>query len=105
VADDTRSGGAGPDSLDGGAGNDTASYVTAAAGLVANLLTPASNTGEAAGDSYTSIANLAGSNSSDTLTGDGNANTLSGLLGNDILIGGAGADSPDGGTSTEHASY
>src|SRR6185369_2995826 len=101
----TLIGGAGADSLDGGTGSDTASYATAAASVIASLLSPAGNTGDAAGDSYTSIENLTGSNSSDTLTGDGNANTLSGLFGNDILIGGAGADSLDGGSGADTASY
>jgi len=90
---DTLTGGAGADSLDGGAGSDTASYATAGAAVVASLLAPAGNTGDAAGDGYTSIENLTGSNSfGDTLTGDGTANTLSGLGGDDTLTGGGGLD-------------
>src|SRR5258708_1592375 len=69
-------GGAGADSLDGGTGTDTASYSTASVGVVANLLAPAGNTGDAAGDSYTSIENLTGSNFADTLTGDGDRKSL-----------------------------
>ena len=79
-------GGAGADSLDGGNGSDTASYANAAAGLVASLASPASNTGDAAGDTYTSIENLMGSAFDDTLTGDNNANTLTGGAGNDTYI-------------------
>jgi hypothetical protein len=44
------------------------------------------NMGEAAGDTYTNIENLAGSAFTDTLTGDGNANTINGGGGNDFLL-------------------
>jgi Ca2+-binding RTX toxin-like protein len=93
---DTLTGGAGADSLDGGAGSDTASYATAGAAVVASLLAPAGNTGDAASDGYTSIENLTGTDFADTLTGDGTANTLTG---------GAGADSLDGGAGSDTASY
>jgi len=89
---DTLTGGAGADSLDGGAGSDTASYATAGAAVVASLLVPAGNTGDAAGDGYTSIENLTGTDFADTLTGDGTANTLSGLGDDDTLTGGGGLD-------------
>src|SRR5690348_9665979 len=55
-------GGAGADILDGSGGFSFADYSTAATGLVANLVNPGSNTGDAAGDSYTSISGLVGSN-------------------------------------------
>src|SRR6185295_13350994 len=86
-------------------GVDTASYATAAAGVSANLTTPASNTGEAAGDSYTAIANLTGSAFADTLTGNTGANALDGGAGDDVLIGGAGADALTGGAGIDTASY
>jgi Ca2+-binding RTX toxin-like protein len=92
VGDDTLIGGKGGDSLQGGTGNDTASYATAAAGLVADLGTVANNTGDAAGDTYSSIENLTGSAFNDTLSGDGNDNRLDGGKGNDTLAGGLGND-------------
>ncbi|MDQ6435690.1 calcium-binding protein [Mesorhizobium sp. LHD-90] len=99
--DDILNGGGGADSLSGGNGTDTATYETAAAGVVASLTTPASNTGDAAGDTYSSIENLTGSAFGDTLTGNsavnvilgGNgADTLNGRGGNDTLTGGSGND-------------
>ena len=90
--DDILIGGSGADSLNGGAGNDWASYSTATAAIMANLATPAINTGDASGDSYRSIENLLGSDFADTLIGDAAANILEGGAGNDTLRGAAGAD-------------
>ena len=84
-------GGAGGDSLDGGTGTDTASYAGSAA-VKADLANSGNNTGDAAGDSYTSIENLTGGAGNDTLVGDANVNTLSGGAGIDIITGGGGAD-------------
>ena len=105
AGNDTLIGGAGADALIGGAGIDTASYSTAAAAVVASLAAPASNTGDAAGDTYNTIENLTGTGFNDTLTGDANANVLDGGAGSDILVGGAGADALIGGTGTDTASY
>ena len=90
-------GGLGADALNGGAGFDYAEYNNAAAGLTASLANPASNTGEAAGDTYALVEGLIGSNFGDTLIGNINNNSLSGLLGNDVLDGGAGNDTLSGG--------
>ncbi|WP_081500870.1 Ig-like domain-containing protein [Bradyrhizobium liaoningense] len=102
---DTLVGGPGFDWIDGGAGIDRASYIDATNGVRANLGDPSQNSGDAAGDAYTSIEGLVGSNFNDTLIGDSGDNSLSGLGGNDILIGGAGADSLDGESGTDRASY
>ncbi|WP_442579671.1 beta strand repeat-containing protein [Mesorhizobium sp. ASY16-5R] len=100
--DDILAGGTGADTLSGGNGLDTASYSTAAAGVVASLTTSAANTGDAAGDIYSSIESLTGSGFGDTLTGNDGVNvlaggngddTLNGRLNNDVLTGGAGKDS------------
>ena len=100
---DVLIGGAGADTLIGGTGTDTASYATAPAAVVANLATPASNTGHAAGDTYNGVENLTGSAFNDTLTGDANANTLDGGAGNDALDGGTGNDILIGGAGADIA--
>ncbi|WP_210168668.1 calcium-binding protein, partial [Methylobacterium sp. Leaf108] len=89
-------GGLGSDRLVGGGGLDWASYAHATTGVVANLTTPSSNTGEAQGDTYSGIENLYGSSFADTLTGNNLANEFEG---------GAGADRLDGSTGLDTASY
>ena len=89
---DVLVGGPGGDTLIGGTGKDTASYQEATTGVTASLANAKANTGEAKGDSYSSIENLTGSAKNDTLTGDKNANVIEGLGGNDTLTGGGGAD-------------
>ena len=84
-------GGPGADYLTGNGGLDTADYYFATSTVFANLGNPASNTGEATGDTYFSIENLRGSKFDDTLRGDGNSNFLDGGPGADLLVGGGGA--------------
>ena len=113
--DDTLAGGAGADVLDGGYGTDIAWYFDAAAGVTADLLAPASNTGDAAGDTYVSVEGLGGSYFDDILYGDNFANTIyggNGFLddsddrlfgrgGNDTIAGYGGNDTLDGGTGAD----
>jgi Ca2+-binding RTX toxin-like protein len=94
---DVLVGGAGADRLIGGNGIDTASYAGAKAGVVANLAVPSVNTGDAKGDTYSSIENLTGSSYADRLTGDTKANVIDGGAGDDVLSGGAGNDRLIGG--------
>lgn len=105
---DILDGGAGADTLIGNAGEDTATYEYSTSGVIASLDTNAglpANTGEAAGDTYSSIENLTGSAFADTLIGNSTANVLKGGDGNDTLIGGGGFDTLDGGTGNNTASY
>jgi Ca2+-binding RTX toxin-like protein len=111
---DRLNGGKGADFLDGGAGRDYASYIGADAGVVVRLHQPLLNTGDAAGDRFISIENLAGSDHNDSLYGDEQANVLLGGLGNDklygftgndLLIGGGGPDAMYGGSGSDTASY
>ncbi|WP_424973062.1 calcium-binding protein [Dinoroseobacter sp. S76] len=121
--DDTLLGGAGADRLEGGAGTDRAAYWTSGAGLLVDLQFAQFNTGEAAGDTYSSIEVLIGSKYRDDLRGNNGANTLLGNdgddslqgrggddeliggAGNDLLQGGAGKDHLDGGAGTDRAAY
>ena len=54
AGDDTLDGGAGADTFIGGGGSDTASYADATSSVTVDLMTPANNTGDAAGDTYMS---------------------------------------------------
>jgi len=116
-------GGRGADTLDGGAGDDTAVYSSATSAVSASLKQPTSNTGDAAGDTYSSIENLLGSRYSDTLSGSDTANVLRGangadelighsgddellgMQGADVLIGGQGADTLNGGAGVDRVDY
>lgn len=85
--------GAGANSLDGGAGSDTASFLYAGGAVTVNLGTVgAQATGGSGSDTLISIENLTGSNFNDTLTGNSAANVLDGGKGNDTLTGGDGND-------------
>lgn len=98
---DVLIGGSGSDALSGGTGTDTASYSTAKAGVVADLVTRANNRGDATGDSYSGIEWVTGSAYSDTLRGSGSANQLKGGAGSDTLYGRSGNDVLDGGTGSD----
>src|SRR4029079_10600594 len=102
---DTLIGNSGNNALEGGVGADTlignggaldfASYAHAQTGVTANLANPNLNTGDAAGDTYSGINGLIGSNSADVLTGDNNDNLLRGRGGGDDVDGGIGSDTAD----------
>ncbi len=99
---DTLAGGAGADKLYGGDGTDTASYFTAKAGVGVSLASPSGNTGDAAGDAYSSIENLTGSAFKDKLAGNSAANVIKGGAGDDTIRGYEGNDtlSGEGGKDT-----
>ncbi|WP_162243300.1 calcium-binding protein [Methylobacterium sp. Leaf399] len=108
---DTLRGGLGADSLNGGVGFDTATYDSAASGVVVNLADASQNLGDAAGDTYNSVENVVGTFYNDTLTGDNgnnsifgfdNSDSLFGSGGNDFLFGGAGTDFLSGGSGGDY---
>lgn len=121
--DDILTGGAGADALFGGIGFDTAAYGTATTGITLDMQNMVANSGDAAGDSFTSIEAVSGSgladqisgtdgnetllgqNGSDMLTGRGGDDILNGGYGFDVLNGGAGADTLIGGGETDQAAY
>lgn len=99
---DVLVGGAGADILNGGAGGrDRAQYTDAMIAVRADLADASSNTGIAAGDSYSSIEDLYGSFFGDQLFGDAEANIIWGDAGNDTIEGRAGNDTLNGGGGSD----
>lgn len=114
AGNDTIDGGTGADVIDGGAGIDMADYADEDAGVEADLQFDDQNAGNAAGDTYSGIENLRGSQWGDTLSGDASDNMLIGLGGDDMLVGregddtlrgGEGADTLIGGAGVDWADY
>lgn len=101
AAADILIGDAGADQFNGGAGVDLVSYVTASAGVTADMLSTSGTQGDAAGDTFTQVENLAGSLFGDILSGDNSGNTILGLAGNDYLFGRAGNDGLEGGLGAD----
>ena len=94
-------GGGGADVLVGGAGYDFARYDQASSAVTVDLARGGFS-GEAFGDTFSSIEGLVGSAFGDALTGDGSDNTLYGQAGDDVLRGEAGGDRLDGGAGNDH---
>jgi serralysin len=102
--DDFLMGKGGADAMHGGSGFDTVSYALATSGVTASLGNSGNGSGsggEAAGDTYTGVEALQGSNFNDTLTSGNAGNTLEGLGGNDNLSGGNANDVLDGGDGND----
>lgn len=97
-------------------GIDTVDYSDSLIGVKVDLQAGTGTQGDAAGDTYSSIENVTGSNiyhvtGSDTamerdwIYGNASSNHIRGLAGNDILEGGSGADLIDGGDGWDYARY
>lgn len=101
VGDDVLFGGHGADHLNGGSNRDRAQYSESPDAVTVDLQTPSANTGEAAGDTFRSIEDLAGSHYGDSLSGNSSSNRLFGRAGNDTLIGRGGQDYLNGGAGND----
>ncbi len=64
-------------------GQDTVTYIRSSSGLTINLIWGGASTGEAAGDTFSSIEMVIGSNFNDGIFGDDNTTTLHGMAGLD----------------------
>jgi len=107
--DDQLYGGPGADELVGGDGYDTAVYASERAPVSIDLQTGV-HTGEAAGDTFSSIEHFQlsdrvdsfiGSDGADSVDGRGGADILVGGAGDDVLAGGAGGDRLEGGAGSD----
>ena len=121
--DDVLNGGPGADAFNGNGGTDTASFSGASAGVTVYLENSGPNTGDAAGDTFSSIEDLIGTAFGDDLRGTAGVNAIFGRQGvdfiyglggadqlfgeddNDFLVGGADGDLLDGGGGTDRAGY
>lgn len=130
AGNDTLEGGSGADRHFGSAGIDWVSYGRAKSGVSMDLQNNTGNAGDAAGDTFSGIENIIGSNfddggglpggrglygnsrsniikglgGDDTLVSNGGNDTLLGGSGNDIIQGGSGADYLDGGAGIDNIS-
>ncbi|TXN25282.1 calcium-binding protein [Methylobacterium sp. WL19] len=85
-------GGAGGDSLYGGAGIDTLSYAHSARGVAVSFAENIAASGDAEGDTFGGFENLLGSAQGDILGGNSGNNTINGNGGTDRLYGDGGND-------------
>ncbi|HYE42810.1 MAG TPA: M10 family metallopeptidase C-terminal domain-containing protein [Caulobacteraceae bacterium] len=97
LGDDVLEGGAGADQLNGGDGTDYASYYQAAG---VNLATGV-HTGDAAGDTFSSIERFRMSGYDDSFFGSAGNDWVAGYMGNDTLNGADGHDTLNGGGSSD----
>lgn len=97
----------GNDTLDGGTGSDTVSFIMAGAGVTVDLeFVGAQLIGGGRGtDSLISIENVIGSNFSDALRGTAGDNLLRAGNGNDVLYTSSGNDTINGGAGIDTLSF
>ncbi len=99
--DDTFAGGAGADIHYGGAGIDTVTYAAATRGQIVDMAGTTGTYDWGAGDVFSAVEVIIGSNHGDYIVGDGGANTLYGGAGEDCLFGGTNADALYGGLGAD----
>jgi Ca2+-binding RTX toxin-like protein len=99
--DDVVLGYKGGDHLDGGPGDDTASYADSNAAVTIDLSRGIGLGGDAEGDTLISIENVIGSAFHDVFTGSSLGNFLSGGAGNDLFYSGDGSDTIIGGDGSD----
>lgn len=104
IGNDVLFGGVGADILNGGIHRDRAQYSESLNGVRVDLSNPEVNTGEATGDVFISIEDLAGSRFGDELFGNNTHNRLFGREGNDTLVGRSGDDYLNGGSGSDFLS-
>ena len=97
--------GDGTGTYDGGAGRDTLSYVQADAGVEASFFRGKGWGGDAAGDRYSGIEDLIGTNHADQLWGDTANNRIEGRHGDDTITGAGGDDYILAGVGTDKILY
>ncbi len=95
AGDDTLIGGRGGDALIGGEGVDIADYALSNTGVTIDMVDGSAGSGDAEGDTFSSIEIVQGSNQDDIIRGDDSDNILRGRLGADILDGRGGFDIAD----------
>lgn len=83
---DTLIGGAGADTMDGGADQDMLDYTASTAGVMADLSRGRGRRGDAEGDRFSDIEDIAGSAHNDTLIGNAGDNRLLGGDGFDFSM-------------------
>jgi Ca2+-binding RTX toxin-like protein len=106
--DDSLTGDALANTLDGGAGNDTVDYSGRTGSVLVTLNggTDARVTiGGSLEDTLRNVENIIGGSGSDTIIGDALVNVLTGGGGGDILKGGLGSDILDGGIGSDTADF
>lgn len=112
---DTLSGDAGNNVIEGASGEDfidckggtadKVSYENSAAHVIVDLFNNDHSSGDAAGDSIANCEGIIGSDHNDTLTGDASANNIDGLGGDDTIDGHRQDDTLAGGNGTDTLSY
>ena len=99
--DDTLTGDADANVLDGGSGNDTLTFASTTLGVTVDLGAGAASGSEIGTDTLTAIEDVIGGLGDDVITGDGEGNGIVGGAGNDTILGLGGADGLAGGAGDD----